>query len=287
MPYVYLALHVLFGSGFSLGLKATILRRKDTFVVGGLNYILACAVGTPWLFLAGGTDYGWPAANFGATMGIMYFVAYFFFIFAIRHQGLAAATAVGQLSVLIPILFSVFVWSELPTAAQFAGLVIAGAAVALLDARKDALSGISGRLRWCLIGFFVSGGIARLAAKAFTEAHVPAERPFYMWMVYASAGACSLVMLVGHRKWPDLEEWLLGAAVGVCNITQVTFMLMSLEHLPGIIVFPISACGTIVVAGTIVVVFLGERPTFRLYLGIASSAIAVALLNIRPPSHGS
>ena len=287
MAYVFLLLQVLLASGFALGLKASILRRQDMLVVGGLNYVIAWLIGTPPLFVGSATSYGWAGGICGAVMGFTYFIAYFFYVYAMRHQGLAATAAFGQLSVLIPILFSVFLWREYPSIAQLVGILLAGAAMALLDARRDLLAGIPGRLRWFLAGFFLCVGTARLSAKVFTEAQVPDERAFYLWMVYACSGACSLVMLVGHKRLPTREEWLWGGVVGGCNIAHTLFLLLALERLPGIIVFPISACGTIVVIGAIVVAFFGERPTVRLYLGIATSAIAVALLNLRSPTQGS
>ncbi len=286
MPYIFLLLHIVLGAGFSLGLKCAILRRRDMYVVGGLNYVIACLVGAVWFFARGGS-HGWAGGVSGCTMGLAYFIAYFLFVFAARHQGVAATTAFGHLAAVIPILVSALVWREYPTVAQALGILVAGSALALLDARRDLLAEVSGRLRLSLVGFFLCVGTAGLAAKAFTESHVPDQRIFYVWMAFTSAGACAAVMLLRHRRWPRREDWLWGGVMGVCNITQAMGLLRALEHLPGIVVFPVAACGTILVVGSVVVAFLGERPTPRMYLGMATAAIAVVLLNIGQPTRGS
>ena len=286
MPYIFLLLHIVLSSGFSLGLKCAILRRRDMYVVGGLNYLMACAAGTVWLFLRGATV-GWAGGVFGGSLGLVYFIAYFLLVYAARHQGVAATTAFGHLSAVIPILFSALLWREYPTVAQAIGILVAGTAIAMLDVRRDLLAEISGPLRLSLVGFFLCVGTAGLAAKGFTEAGAPDQRSFYIWMVFASSGACAAVLLLRHRRWPTREDWLWGGVMGACNIGQAMCLLPALEHLPGIIVFPVAACSTIIFVGAVVVAFFGERPTARMYVGMATAAVAVVLLNLRLPTRGS
>ncbi|MAF09548.1 hypothetical protein CMK11_03780 [Candidatus Poribacteria bacterium] len=277
-----LALHIVSASGFGLGVKAAGLHKQDLIVVGGMNYILAAVLAAVWFVSRGSIDIGWAGGAYGTLNGVVYFVAYFFLLFGIKHQGIAATGAIVQLSVLVPILASIFLWMEYPTAMQLAGMTAAGASIALLDARRNILGEVVGGLRWRLLAFFVLVGGSRLFAKAFAELHVPDEKAFYVFMVYASSGVMSVVMLARHGRMPTLVETAWGAGIGACNMIQVTFLLKALEELPGVIVFPVSACAGLILTAVVAVVLLRERPTRRLYLGIVASAIAVVLLNWQP-----
>jgi drug/metabolite transporter (DMT)-like permease len=277
-----LTLHIVFGSGFGLGVKAAGLQKRDLIVVGGLNYIVAAVIAAVWFLSRDTIDIGWAGGAYGTLNGIVYYVAYFLLLFGIKHQGIAATGAIVQLSVLVPILASIFLWMEYPTAMQLVGMTVAGGSIALLDARRNILGEIVGGLRWRLVAFFMLVGGSRLFAKAFAELHVPDEKAFYVLLVYVSSGVMSIVLLLRHGKLPTLGEAVWGAAIGACNMIQVTFLLKALEELPGVIVFPVAACGSLILTAVIAVAMLRERPTTRLYLGIAASAIAVVLLNWQP-----
>lgn len=282
-----LALHVIFGAGFGLGVKGASMRRHDMLTVGGLNYILAGVIASVWLASRGGFNAGWYGGVYGALNGVGYFVTYFFLLFAIRHQGIAATRAIGQLAILIPILASVLLWGEQPTVTQWAGLVIAGGSMLLLiDARKNLLGEIVHGARWRLLAFLLLSGSFRVFAKAFSVGGPPQEKAFYVWMVFASSGAVSIVMLLWRRRLPSVGALLWGAQIGTCNCLQVWFLLRALEQEPGVVVFPVAGLGALIVTVGVAILVMGERPTRRMYAGIAASTVAVLLLNARagPPS---
>jgi drug/metabolite transporter (DMT)-like permease len=253
------------------------------YQVGGVNYIVAALIGTVWIVVDGRLEYGWSGFVYGSLNGVCYFAAYFFLLYAVRRQGIAATTAVAQLSILIPIVFSIVVWREHPSTAQVVGLLIAGGSLALLDQKGGTVRPMSAMIRWVLLGFLLLAGAARLAAKAFAELQVPAQKPFYVAMLFVVTALASFVMLGIRRRLPTRAELLWGSLAGFCNVVQMAFFLMALERLPGIVVFPISATGTLVTTAVLAVLIFEERPTMKLYAGIAASTVAVFLLNWQIP----
>ncbi len=277
-----LALHVVFGSGFGLGVKAASMRRHDMMTVGGFNYIWAGVLASIWLAARGTFDAGWYGGVFGALNGVGYFVTYFFLLYAISHQGIAATRALGQLAVLIPVFASIFLWGEYPTLVQLGGLIVAlGSMLLLIDARKNLLGEIVHGARWRLLAFLLLSGSFRVFAKAFNVGGDPREKVFYVWMVFASSGVVSIAMMLYRRRRPTLKALLWGAQIGTCNCLQVWFLLRALEQLPGVVVFMVGACGGLVMTVAIAILILGERPTARMYAGIVTSAVAAVLLNGR------
>ena len=269
----------MFAAGFGLGVKAAAVQKRDLIVVGALNYILAGLIAAAWFLARGAIDIGWAGGAYGALNGVVYFVAYFFLIFGIKHSGIAGTGAIAQLSVLVPIVVAVFVWHEYPTPMQLAGMTVAGAAIALMDARKNMSGDLVGGLWWRLLAFFVLVGGSRLFAKAFAEVGAPDEKAFYVLIVYVVSGAASVGLLLRHGKMPTVGELTWGGVVGACNMIQVTFLLKALEELPAAVVFPVSACGGLILTAIVAVTLLGERLTTRMYVGLAAAGAAVFFLN--------
>lgn len=274
-----LTLHIVFAAGFGLAVKAAAVQRRDLIVVGAVNYILAGLMAAVWVLARGGADLGWAGGVYGGLNGVVYFVAYFFLIYGIKHSGIAGTGAIAQLSVLVPIVAAVFVWREYPTRMQLTGMTIAGAAIVLMDARKNMAGEVVGGLLWRLLAFFVLVGGSRLFAKAFAEVGAPEEKAFYVLMVYVVSGAASVALLLRHGKMPSLGELGWAGVVGACNMIQVTFLLKSLEELPAAVVFPVSACGGLILTAVVAVTLLGERLTTRMYAGLAAAGAAVFFLN--------
>jgi drug/metabolite transporter (DMT)-like permease len=278
-----LALHIVFSSGFGLGVKGSHNRRLDLVTTGSLSYCCSACLAVVWLLARPDAPVLLPGLVYGGINGIAYFSAYFFLIYAMRHQGIAATSAVSQLSILLPIGFSILLWGEYPTRQQSAGILVALSSLLLLDVRRDGVAGVIKSLRLALAAFFLIAGTARLMAKAYAEVGPPAGIPSYVATLFVVTALASVAVLAGRHVRPRLEEVLWGLGIGACNVLQILFFLRALEELPGIIVFPVAGSVSLVVVTVTAVLLFHERPTARLYVGIATSAVAVFLLNWRRP----
>ncbi|MBM3216473.1 DMT family transporter [Candidatus Poribacteria bacterium] len=280
-----LVLHILFTSGFGLGLKGAIQRRLDMAIVGGVNYVVAALCGLIWVSQAG-IVIGVPGVAFGTINGLCYFAAYFALLQTIFHHGVSIARAVGQLAILIPLAFSILVWGEYPSVGQAVGMVVGIGALLLMNVRRDPTGSTSlAGVRIALFAYLALSGSARLVAKVFAEAGAPDEKPVYVVIAFIVTAVASIYLFAKGGRTPTWTELAWGAGIGICNMVQIAFFLAALEQLPGIVVFPAAACGALVVTAVVAIAFLGERPTARHYVGIAASTLAVVLLYWRTPPH--
>ena len=278
-----LLIHMVSSAAFGVVVKRGVNQRLDMANVGALHYVLAMPVALLWFLAQEQPEVKWTGVGLGALSGICYFGAYFMFLYGVRHQGVAATRAVAQLGITIPLLFAVFWWNEYPNITQTIGIVVALASLILLDARKDLLQQMRVALRWRLMMFLFLVGTAQLLAKIFTEMKVSQRTSVYIGVLFISAGAAAATRLLWQRRIPPLAEWVWAAALGSFNLVQATFLVQALRQLPGIVVFPASACGSLALTTLVAVLLLGERPTKRLYVGLGASSAAVILLNLTGP----
>ena len=286
---IYLVLQAVFSSLFALCIKWVGNRRQrggreDIFVIGAINY-LAAAIAVMPVFLTNDATAGAGGAMWtGGAMGAVYFVAFFFVIFAIKWVGVSATTVVAVLAILIPIAFAAFYWDEQPSTEQVVGIGLALIALTLIGGKQG---GDRNAVRpWfapiVLITFFLLCGMSRLSQETFRHVSVPEQRPTFLLTAFVVASIPSLVLLVyllGYKRQKLLRtEVLFGIGLGLSNILQSFFILRCLENFPGYIVFPITSAGGILITTLIAISVLQERLNVRTYVGIGIALAALFLL---------
>ncbi len=293
----YLALNILFSSTFTLMIKWVHVRqREDIVTVGPINYITAAVLILPW-FLSQTAPPELNAALCGACMGAVYFIAFFFVIYAIKHVGAAATTVVSSLSLLLPIIVAAFIWAEVPNTAQSIGIACAVAALALIGVRRRPTipkvggSGMkldaAARTPWLipvvLVMFFLLCGCSRMAQR--TLHHVTddgrAQMPTFLLAAFTTASVPSLVLLIYRRKRIQLTELGMGVAMGTSNILQSHFILAALDTSAGYFVFPVSSSGGMILTTLVATRLLQEKISRQTLIGICVAVAAMVLLNAK------
>ena len=132
---LYLALHIVGNAAFLLLVRVGRGPRYDYPLVGLANYATATALAALALAWQGPPAPDVRAALLGATNGAQYQTTYILMFTLYGLLGVAVTTGLLRLSVVVPVLASVFLWGEWPTAAQGAGLLLAACALPLLSAR--------------------------------------------------------------------------------------------------------------------------------------------------------
>ncbi len=283
----YLVLNILFSSAFTLCIKwVTVRQREDILTVGPINYITAALLVLPE-FLAMNHLPDPAAAACGGAMGAIYFIAFFFVSYSIRHVGAAPATVVGSLSLLLPIVAAAFLWGEIPNLAQAIGIGLAIVALTMMGLRtrtKQREEPEPSTSRWWLIPlvlvmFFLLAGCSRLAQRTLEHVRSNEQRPTFLFAAFVVASVPSIVLLIGRRRKVSWTEIGIGVAMGASNILQSHFILKALGLFAGYIVFPISSAGGLIMTTFVATRLLGEKLTRSTLVGIGVAVVALVLLN--------
>lgn len=317
-PVIYLLLQIVFASAFTLLLKWVQLRPKDDVVTAGaINYITAAVVSIPVFLIYNPQPAAFGAIWTGGAMGTLYFIAFFFVIYAIEKVGASSTTVVSVLSISMPIAFGALFFDERPTLLQVVGIVLAMVSLTLITGSKqkaaeevgaegdgpapsdsesrsaigdpnsanpkDALPEQSAPVnRWIvptvLIVFFLLCGFNRMLQDAFKQYDEPLHRPAFLLAGFTMAALPSLVVLYRNRRWPRITEWAFGIVIGLSNLLQTFFILRALQRLEGYIVFTLTSGGAIVLTTLVATGCLGERLNRRTQVGITLAVLALFLL---------
>ncbi|MEM7453274.1 MAG: EamA family transporter [Planctomycetota bacterium] len=299
---LYLFLQVVFASAFMLIIKWTQIReREDVITVGCINYIVASLSVLP-VVLSGALVAEEAVATVdgelspltgaiisGGSMGLSYFIAYFFAMYAIATVGASRATVVSVLSILFPIGIAAAIWQQQPNLFQWVGIVLALFALILIGVQKQKAGNDQTKTKtvlWSapliLFIFFLLCGCSRIAQEAFKHVSEAGFRPVFLLAGFAMAALPSLGLLIYKWRVPTAKEFGLGIAMGLSNIIQVQFTLVSLDIFPGYIVFPVCSAGGIVLTTLVATGLMKEKLTVRAVIGIAVSVVALFMLHWLP-----
>jgi len=279
---IFLVLHIVFMSSFGIQIKYNQASGRDLLSVGAVNYIVAAFVAGAWVIHKGEFEISNATWITGTLCGVAYVVSYFFLMNSVKSSGLSITWSVVRLSVIIPVLFSIFYWKEQPNAYQIAGIASVCVSLPLLSIKPNngGNGRTIGRISPIIIGLFFVTGSSGLAAKTFSELSPAEHQQMYLLFLFGTTAIISVSALLIRKRLPAPSDIPFGIMLGVGNLLAGYFLLLALKRLPGMLVFPISGSIGIVLSALAGVIIWREKVGKLAVLGIIAAVIAVVLINL-------
>jgi drug/metabolite transporter (DMT)-like permease len=219
-------------------------------------------------------------------MGAGFIFIFNLFAYCTRKEGITAATVANKLSLVIPVIFSIFLYSERPGLLHWLGIFLAFPAVYLASLPSNkAATKRNGGLVWIVL-LFLGSGLLDTAMK-FAEQrylHSTESQGVYTIHLFFVAGSIGtlllLVMLISGRATLAWRNILGGIVLGVPNYFSIYFMIRMLNtnFIKSSAMIPLSNVGVLVASSVIAMLFFGERPSKQNKLGLAFALLVIALL---------
>lgn len=306
-----LILSTLFSAVFAIGIRLAQTRRADLTVVGAVNYLTAAAFHAVLVLVTGVRTLHTGSILIGVGGGITYASAFFLLQALMRRRGVSVTAAVQRLSILVPVGVSIIAWRESATALQAAGIGMAVVSLPLLSiapaepaAAPESPTGQAGasaarkRARGAsfalLAGLFVVNGLCLLSTRAFRQTGVQGEDALFLLFLFSTASLTSCIVWFvqarSRRSSPagtslpsTIPFWtsaLPGLLVGLCNAVSNRFLVLALERLPGIIVYPFYSAVGLLATVVLTRVLWREKMGVPDGIGIALAVGSIVLVNL-------
>ena len=276
-----LVIATVFSASFGLVVRHAQGRKCNLWAVGVINYMAAALFNLVRHLLRGSTTASAPTLALGATAGLLYAVSYGLFFSHLVRRGVAVSTAVSRLAVVVPVLASVLLWHEDPGPQQAIGATLALFSLPLL-----AFKSIGGR--WQIdraqasstLAMFASGGMSKLAIRAYGQIGPAHENALFLTVLFGTAFVVTLRNWLRRGGGVAKRDVLPGVVLGLCNALGNAALVVALQQLPGVVVFPFFSAVGLVFAATIARLVWGERVGRVELIGIAVVVLAVLLMNV-------
>lgn len=277
---IYLLLALLCSATITVCMRLSEKYRQNPISMLAVNYLvcslLAVAFSGQWTLFP--KDAGLPTTLLlGGICGVLFLSSFMLLQWNVSRNGVALPATFMKLGVLVPTLLSALVFGEELTLLRILGVIVAVAAILLMQdkAQKEAGGSMLG-----LIALLLSGGLSDFMSKLYEELGAPNLKDQFLLYTFLVALILSVVLCLIRKESLRWQDVLFGVLLSVPNYLSTRFLLLSLNHLPAVVVFPSFSAGTIVLATLAGILLFKEKLTLRKGLALLVILAALVLLNL-------
>jgi len=284
MAYLFLVLSSVCSLTIAHLLKLTEVKELRTLNTLTVNYlvagIFAISVG---LTNSNGANVLSPTVTlviFCVIVGAFFIGNFVAYGKSVHTNGVGITIAAMRLSLLVPVLISVFFYAEYLGGVKLAGVILVFGAMALLIPKKNNLKIGNISVSWLLVIIFVLSGFADASLKIYNEEFSSNLNELtFMGLVFAGAFVIGLILCL-FRKGSLIKkkEALLGAAIGIPNLYSSIFLIYALDGISGSIAYPIVNILNVLGGTFLGLLIWNDKVSFKQWGGIATAIIAILLL---------
>ncbi|MBO4385369.1 MAG: DMT family transporter [Clostridia bacterium] len=280
---LYLILAVLASSAVAVIMRFGEKHIKNNFAMFAANYIVCSAIA--FLFMKDKNVFvyreGLPfTLVLGLISGCLYLTCFVLMKLNISKNGVMLATVFMKLGVLVPTGMAVAVFHETPSVFQIVGVVLAVAAIIIINVSPQEKDKGTKKTAVFLLLLLIVSGFTESMANIYDKTGSPALKDDFLFFNFVTAFlAAAIITAVKHRpiSWKDVA---FGVMIGVPNYFASRFLLLSLGSVPAVVVYPIYNIGAIVLVGAAGLLLFREKLSARKYIGFGLIAAALVLLNL-------
>ena len=222
------------------------------------------------------------AVLLGLISGVMYLASFMLLRKNIRENGVVLAAVFMKLGVLVPTVLAVAVWHERMKTAGAAGFLIAVLAIIVVNGEQEegGTGSGAGSSRLLLLVLLLAGGFTDSLSKVYEMYGLPEAKDIYLTGTFGTALLISAVLALRKREGIRGQDLLWGMLVGIPNYFSSRFLLLALENLPAVAVYPVFNIGTILLVTLAGTLLFGEKIGRRKGIGLLLILLSLVLLNL-------
>ena len=288
----YLIASIVLNSYLTLAFKVCEKYRIDTFQAIVFNYITCVITGS---FVNGGfpvnsTAMSSPWFPWACVMGLMFISIFTVVAVTAQKIGVAVASVANKLSLIIPVVLSVYLYRETVQGWKLVGVILALAAVILTcyPPAKKAPDTPAAKSKWqYLLPFilFIGSGLLDALINHVQQSFVTAENQnAYLVSGYLSAAVTgSLILSVGLISGKFVFTWknlLAGIIIGIPNYFSIWCLVRFLKISPwqSSASIPVNNMGIVLFSSVVAWLLFKEKLSFINWAGILLSLLAIYLI---------
>ena len=295
--YYYLSLAILCNVGLFLAFRSFSHFRMNTFQAIVVNYFVCVFTGVIFL---GGFNQVWQAnyqtnwVTLAFVLGATFIGSFYLLGNITQRLGVVVATVASKMSMVIPVLVSLFflkIASKSFDLWNYMGMGMALIAI-LLSSLKGPLEisrtgNKAGYLLMPLLLFLAAGSIDALINFANYRYLTQSDAAIFPLLIFTSAAFIGLIILFIGKSKIRLKNIVGGIYLGVPNFFSLYFLIKALSAFgnDGALLYPLLNIGIIVFSSLAAVILFREKLSFINKVGIILAVIAIIMLShqeIRP-----
>ncbi len=290
---IYLIGSIVLSSYLTLSFKVLQRLHINAFQAIVFNYIACVCTGAVFngSFPVNSEAVQLPWFKWAVLMGCMFISIFNVIGITTQKLGVAVASVANKLSMVIPFLFSIFLYSEKATALKIAGIVVALSAVVLTcyPSQKDpAGTKKNNELLFILpVVLFISSGLLDtliVYVKNIFFSNPEANFNNFLISAFAVAGAIGalvlIIQVISGKQQFSFKALFAGILIGIPNYFSIWFLGRVISAYQGnsSAVIPVNNMGIVLFSAVMAWILFREKLLFINWAGIVLAVAAIALI---------
>ena len=265
---IYLILAIICSGSIALVFKYSESRDCNRYLVTFINYVTASLI-SGFVFIKSGlklpesfngiidatisnfngniTPLGSVGASvfLGIITGVLFLVSFLFYQKSINECGASISGMFSKMGIIIPVIFSIFIWNEMPSVIKWIGIAMSFSSILIININPANIR--ESDFKPLLILIFVLNGVAEFMNKIFQKYAIVDYKNLFLLIVFFTAAVLSLILLYKYRELGfNRLGFIAGLCAGIPNMFSSFFIIDALKTIEAAVVYPIFSAGSIV-----------------------------------------
>jgi len=283
---IYLLLSIISSTVIFVTFKITQRYKADLIKLITVNYLVGTLLGFSFnhhpISISESLASKW--IPYALLIGALFILMFFLIGYSIRNSGVAVTTIAGKMSMVIPILFSMYFFSEEKTFLKISGLVLATIAVFMTSYRP--VNKAKNLLLLLLpILIFFGSGITDAVIKYAQNNYIPNQMSLlFPSVVFLSSLIFGLLFILvkpkSLSKSISISELIGGTILGIANFCSLYFFILALNNsqLDSSVVFGMNNICIVLFSILIGLVLFKEKFSRLNFAGVFLAIISILIL---------
>lgn len=293
---IFLILCIISSAGIFVTFKYIENKQTDLLTAIITNYFVAAITGLIINSFTNKLSFSsaYTAIPAAVIIGVLFIVMFFVIGISTRHAGMTITTLASKMSVVIPIMFSIFIDpADRLTSIKMAAFVLALVAIGFTVYKKPETSTRLNLRMFLPLLLFAGMGIVDSMVKFAQQYHVSSEKSaIFSTMVFFVAFVSGLIVMVFRkkniRKIVQPKNILPGVVLGLFNYGSIYFIIKALNHqtiqnsnwLDSSVIFGLNNTGIVVLNTFIGYFYFREKLLKVNWIGISLALVVIYILSI-------
>ncbi len=214
-------------------------------------------------------------------LGVLFICTFFLFALSSQKIGVAVTSVTSKMSLVIPVVASMFLFGEPLNLLRIAGIIIALAAFYLTFRQKDSVK-LHARYAWIPLLVFAGNGLVDTTMKYADHHFIRNDLILFLAVVFSTSfliGSAILVIRIIYKKvyiqWKHIGG---GVFLGMINFGSTYYMLKAISVFESSVVFPVTNAAIVGFSGLVGYFGFREKLNWINWLGIILALLAILII---------
>jgi drug/metabolite transporter (DMT)-like permease len=219
-------------------------------------------------------------------LGLLFITIFNLMALTAQRNGVSVASVAAKMSVIIPVIFGIYVYNESTGFFKLLGIFLALFAVYLTAYKTNIVRGLRHNLSFPFM-VFLGSGIIDTSIKYIEINYVPPKGiPIFSGTIFLIAGVLGLVFLMiknlNKKVTFDPKSLIGGLLLGIVNYCSIYFLLkaLQLDNLESSTIFTVNNVAIVMVSTLVGLWVFKEHISRKNWIGISMAIISIYLVTL-------